>query len=352
MTTLNPHEEANVLIVDDERSNIAVLNTCLSQSGFKHIKGITDSRQAIQNYNDFNPDIILLDIRMPYFDGFELMEQFKKLNDDPPVPIIVLTAELDSSTRYRALEAGAKDFLTKPFDILEVSLRMANILENQLLNKKLQTVNMNLEIKVLDRTAEINQTRLSIIHRLGQAAEFRDNETGNHIIRMSQYCAFLGTMIGLDGEHCDLLLSTSPMHDVGKIGIPDNILLKPGKLNQEEWEIMKTHVTIGGKLFSGDQSDLMVMAKRIALEHHEKYDGTGYPNGLKGEEISIEGRIVGICDVFDALTSERSYKKAWSVDDAMSEIIKGKGLHFDPHLVEKFQEILPGILRIKENISD
>ncbi len=203
-----------------------------------------------------------------------------------------------------------------------------------------------------ERNRQLEKTRQEIIQRLGRAAEYRDNETGMHVVRMSHFSEALAKKANLSKEQCDLILQASPMHDVGKIGIPDNVLLKPGKLVGEEWTKMQTHVEVGASILSGSDSKLMQLAEEIAATHHEKYDGTGYPKGLKGEEISIEGRIVPICDVFDALTSERPYKKAWTVEDAMELIKKEKGKHFDPDLVDHFVSILPEILDIKERYSE
>ncbi len=203
-----------------------------------------------------------------------------------------------------------------------------------------------------ERNRQLEKTRQEIIQRLGRAAEYRDNETGMHVVRMSHFSEALAKKANLSKEQCDLILQASPMHDVGKIGIPDKVLLKPGKLEGEEWTKMQSHVEVGAAILSGSDSELMQLAEEIAATHHEKYDGTGYPNGLKGEEISIEGRIVPICDVFDALTSVRPYKKAWTVEDAIDLIKEEKGKHFDPDLVDKFVSILPEILEIKERYSE
>jgi HD-GYP domain-containing protein (c-di-GMP phosphodiesterase class II) len=211
----------------------------------------------------------------------------------------------------------------------------------------------NFMIEMLkERNRQLEKTRQEIIQRLGRAAEYRDNETGMHVVRMSHFSEALAKKANLSKEQCDLILQASPMHDVGKIGIPDNVLLKPGKLEGEEWTKMQTHVEVGASILSGSDSKLMQLAEEIAATHHEKYDGTGYPNGLKGEEISIEGRIVPICDVFDALTSVRPYKKAWTVEDAVELIKTEKGKHFDPDLVDHFVSILPEILEIKERYSE
>jgi len=289
---------------------------------------------------------------MPEMDGFEVMEQLSKLIDGDYLPVLVLTAQTDTETRLRALEIGAKDFLTKPFDKTEVLQRIYNMLEVRILYNQQRNQSEILEAKVRERTQELSDTRLEIIRRLGRAGEYRDNETGMHVIRMSKSCQRMALAAGLGEEVAEVILNASPMHDVGKIGIPDAILLKPGKLNSEEWEIMKTHSEIGADILSEHSSDMIKMAQHIALTHHEKWDGSGYPNCLKGEEIPIEGRIAAICDVFDALTSDRPYKEAWPVEKAVTFINENSGSHFDPNLVKLFNEILPEILNIRNQYAD
>jgi len=345
MITEQERLNAKILVVDDQSANTMLLEKMLKQAGYTQVQSTNDSRQAANIYLEYLPDLVLLDLNMPYIDGFQVMEQLKVLEENSYAPVLVLTAQADEKNQIRALHSGAKDFLGKPFSSAEVLARINNMLEVRLLNK-------NLEQKVRERTQELNSTRLEVIRRLGRAAEYRDNETGNHVIRMSKYSALLGQEIGLDEEKCELILNASPMHDIGKIGIPDNILLKPGKLDSAEWEIMKTHVTIGGEILSGDDSALIVMARVMTMEHHENWDGSGYPKGLKGKEISLQGRIVPVCDVFDALTSERPYKKAWTVENALAEIKNLSGVKFEPFLVEKFLNILPEVLKIKASYSD
>ncbi len=345
MITEQERLNAKILVVDDQPVNTLLLGKMLKQAGYIQVRSTNDSRQAINAYHEYEPDLVLLDLNMPYMDGFQVMEQLKAIEENSYAPVLVLTAQADEDNQLRALHSGAKDFLGKPFSSAEVLARINNMLEVRLMNK-------NLEKKVKERTVELNDTRLEVIRRLGHAGEYRDNETGYHVIRMSNYSALLGKEIGLDDEKCDLILNASPMHDIGKIGIPDNILLKPEKLDGDEWEIMKTHVTIGGEILSGNDSRLIVMARTLAMEHHENWDGSGYPKGLKGEEISLQGRIIPICDVFDALTSERPYKKAWTVENALAEIKNQSGLKFEPFLVEKFLHILPEVLKIKNAYSD
>lgn len=344
---------ANILIVDDQLLNIKLLEKILQQAGYQNIYSTSDPRQAVPMFIEHQIDILLLDIRMPHLNGFEVMELLNEKVGEDYLPILILTAELTSETRAKALGNGAKDFLTKPFDQLEVLQRIHNIIEVRLLHKHLKNYNKTLEEAVAKRTEELELSRYEIIERLGKAAEFKDNETGNHILRMSQYSHLLAKAKGLEKEQCDLILLASPMHDIGKIGIPDNVLLKPGKLDADEWEIMQSHVEIGAELLSGnDEIPLMKMAKNIALTHHERWDGNGYPNGISGEDIPIEGRICAITDVFDALTSERPYKKAWTVEDAMALLHKESGHHFDPSLVPLFEELLDEIIEFKTQHTD
>jgi putative two-component system response regulator len=250
------------------------------------------------------------------------------------------------------LAEGAKDFLNKPFEQAEALNRIYNILDVRLMHNKIRDHNKELEGKVQERTRDIEETRLDVIRRLGRAAEYKDNETGFHVIRMSKYCEQLALKAGMSPEKVSVILNASPMHDVGKIGIPDAVLLKPGKLDADEWEIMKSHSIIGGEILSEGDSDLMRMAQTVALTHHENYDGSGYPNGLAGEEIPVEGRITAICDVFDALLSDRPYKKAWTFDEAVGFMREQSGIKFDPELLELFLGITDKIMEIKERWSD
>ena len=337
---------AAILIVDDQPVNVKLLEKVLLAEGYPNIISTTDSREAVGLYLTHQCDLVLLDLNMPHIDGFGVMQELRKVAEDYP-PVLVLTALKDRDSRVRALENGARDFVSKPFDRVELLSRIRNMLEVRLLNKAIKQQNLLLEEKVLERTRELDETRLEIIRRLGRAAEYRDNETGLHIIRMSQYSQLLGLADGMTDAEGDMLLNASPMHDIGKIGIPDHILLKPGKLTPEEWAIMKTHSTIGAEILSGHQSELMQMARQIALAHHEKWDGSGYPKGFAGDEIPLVGRIVAVADVFDALTTVRPYKKAWNVEDAVDYIAQNRATHFDPRIVDLFMQNLPDILAVR-----
>ncbi len=345
-------EEAKILIVDDTKPNVVLLEEMLSGFGYKRIQSVTDSRQAIHMYEVFRPDVLLLDLNMPHVSGFEIMEQLKTIESDSYAPILVLTAQSDTETKRRALEVGAKDFIVKPFDFNETLQRIGNMLEIRLLHKQTKEQNKYLERTVYERTKLLEDTRLEVVERLGRAAEYRDNETGNHVVRMSRFSAILARAAGMHENYCHLILHASPMHDIGKIGIPDNILLKPGKLDEQEWEIMKTHSTIGGEILSGGKSDLLKMAQTIALSHHEKWDGSGYPLSLKGNDIPFEGQIVAICDVFDALSSERPYKKAWPLEKTLDLIKEQSGKHFNPKIVDYFLKSLDEILKVQKQYQD
>lgn len=343
---------AHILIVDDEETNVKLMRHLLEHSGYKNILSTCDPREVLPICQNNPVDLILLDLNMPYLNGYAVMRLlFQEWGDDTP-PILVVTAQASTDFKQKAFDAGARDYLTKPFEINEVMSRVRNLLYVKLFHDSLLKQNEILEQKVSERTREIYSTRLEIVRRLGRAAEYRDNETGLHIVRMSKMSELLGLACGMDIYDCDLMLNASPMHDIGKIGIPDRILLKPGKLDPDEWEIMKTHTIIGGGILSGDDSELLVMAREIAITHHEKWDGSGYPNQLQGEAIPLVGRIVAVADVFDALTSERPYKKPWSVEDAVAFMNKQQGQHFDSRVMRHFNEILPEIVGIKDQYAE
>lgn len=343
---------ARILVVDDERANLILMDRLLRAEGYTDLVLIEDPREVIAAYQEARTDLLLLDIRMPHLTGFEIIDQLVALNDPLMPPILVLTAEHSHDHLLRALQAGARDFIGKPFDRAEVLVRVRNMLDVQLAHRMTFDQRHLLERLVHDRTREIRETRLQVVQRLGRAAEYRDNETGLHILRMSHTSALLARRLGWDEARCEVMLHASPMHDIGKIGIPDSILLKPGRLTPEERRIMQTHTTIGGDILSGGESDLLRMARDIALTHHEKWDGSGYPRGLAGEAIPMAGRIVALADVFDALTSERPYKKAWEVEEALQWIRESADGHFDPRLTELFFRVLSEILAIRERFSE
>jgi putative two-component system response regulator len=353
-------KNANILLVDDEESNLKLLTRILQSAGYQNIVATRDPRQTLPLLQEHRSDLLLLDLNMPHMNGYEVMDLLKsQITSDEQPPILILTAQSMQDYRQRALDSGARDYVTKPFDIEELLSRVRNLLEVHCAQKFMRNQNHILEDMVEARTRalqdadqKLRESRLQVVRRLGRAAEYRDNETGLHIIRMSKIAALLGQAAGMDEESANLLLNASPMHDIGKIGIPDHILLKPGRFEPEEWEIMKTHAQIGADILAEDDSDLLRMAREIALTHHEKWDGSGYPNGLQGEAIPLVGRITALADVFDALTSERPYKKAWSIDDAVALIKSESGKHFEPTLVEHFLQQLPGILEIRDEYAE
>jgi putative two-component system response regulator len=343
--------QAKIMVVDDQPGNLLLLAKLLHNEGFAQVVEVLDSREAEPTYLREQPDLVLLDLNMPHLDGFAVMARLREIAPEG-APILVLTAQMDQETRVKALQSGARDFISKPFDRYEVMARIRNQLEAQLLYRKVRMQNESLEQTVLARTQELMETRLEIVRRLGKACEFRDNETGAHIERMSRYSYVLALRAGLSNKHAEKILNASPMHDVGKIGIPDAILLKPGKLMPEEFDVIKKHPAIGEHILSGSDSPLIQLAEMIAHTHHEKWDGSGYPRGLRGEEIPIEGRITAIADVFDALTAIRPYKKAWDVNEAADFILKNAGTHFDPALAALFIQTLPELLEIRAEFPD
>jgi len=332
-----------ILVVDDAPENIDVLSGVLSTS-YK-IKAAINGEKALKIAFASSPDLILLDIMMPGMDGYEVC---RRLKDDPRtknIPVIFVTAKSDVKDETHGFELGAVDYITKPVSPPIVLARVHAQLA-------LYDQNRELEEKVKQRTAELNETRAEIIQRLGRAAEFKDNETGMHVIRMSHYSRIIAKAIGFDDTEADLLLDAAPMHDLGKIGIPDNVLLKPGKLDADEWDLMKKHPEFGAEILGEHESKLLHMARIVALTHHEKWNGQGYPSGLAGEDIPLVGRIVAIADVFDALTTERPYKDAWPVEKAVNLIKEEAGQHFDPALASAFLDNLPEILNVKEKYAE
>jgi putative two-component system response regulator len=342
--------DARVLIVDDSTVNVNILIHALK--GTYRLGVARSGLVALEYVNKHLPDLVLLDIMMPGMDGYEVCARLKDREETRDIPVIFITAMNDTHDKAKGFEMGAVDYITKPFEVVEVRARVKTHLALRRSNELLKDQSRRLEEKVRERTRDLRETQLEILNRLGRAAEYRDNETGLHIQRIGHYCARLARALGLDEDQCELLQNASRMHDIGKIGIPDGILLKPGKLEPKEWEIMKTHPGIGAEILSGNGSKLVTTAREIALTHHEKWDGSGYPAGLKGEEIPLSGRIVCVCDVFDALISRRPYKEPWPLDKAVAEIRRGSGAQFDPALVEVFLRALPELVEVAEQFAD
>jgi len=337
-------DKQTILVVDDTPGNIDILSSVL-RSKYK-VKAALNGERALKiARGEDKPELILLDIMMPDIDGYEVCRRLKADPATANIPVIFITAKNQEEDEKLGLELGAVDYIAKPISPPIVLARVQTHLA-------LYDMHRELRHKVMVQTEQLIDTRLQIIHRLGRAAEFKDNETGLHVIRMSHYSRLIAEAYGGNEEWSDLVFCASPMHDIGKIGIPDRVLLKPGKLDKDEWEIMMTHSAIGGEIIGTDDSPLLKLSATIAMTHHEKWDGSGYPNGAIGEDIALEGRIVAIADVFDALTSERPYKKAWSIEDAVKFIDDNSGSHFDPKLVLLFHEVLPQILDIKEQYAE
>jgi putative two-component system response regulator len=326
-----------ILAVDDEASNLLLLRRMLERAGYTRVATETDPSRAIQLFVELRPALVLLDLLMPGMDGLELMERLAPVaGGRSGIPFLVLTADATEETKRRALSSGARDFLTKPFSQSELLLRVRNLLEVQRLHEQLREHNAILERKLGERTRELDQAQLEILVHLALAAEARDDETQEHAWRIGRTCGLIAIALGLPESQIELVQRAAPLHDIGKIGIADAILLKPGKLTDAEFDEVKTHAAIGAEILSGSASPLLRVAERIALTHHEWWDGTGYPHRLRGEEIPLAGRIVAVADVFDALTHQRPYKKAWPVLDAVGEILSQSYQQFDARLVDAF----------------
>lgn len=347
MKTIN---DCTILLVDDTKSNLDVLVNALK--GMYKLGVSLSGEDAVRFAKQNLPDLILLDIVMPGTDGFDVCHRLKADPRTRDIPIIFITAMDDLTHKTKGFDVGAVDYITKPFDITEVKARVKTHLTLKLAGEALKNQNAILEEMVRERTKELRKAQIEVINRLGKAAEYRDQDTGTHINRMSKYCRLMGKALGLSREEYDRLDLASTMHDVGKIGISDNILLKPGKLDTREWESMRSHTRIGEELLSGGTSQLLEVARIIAMTHHEKWDGTGYHQHLKGKDIPLVGRITCICDVFDALISRRPYKDPWPVNEALAEIKKGSGVFFDPELVEVFLSLEPEIRKIVDTHQD
>jgi putative two-component system response regulator len=340
---MSPVHKSVILVVDDAPESIDVLRGVLG--GEYQLKAAINGPSALDLAEHAAPDLILLDVMMPGMDGYEVCRRLKSSAATANIPVIFVTTLSDAASEARGLELGAVDYVTKPYVPILVRSRVRTHIA-------LYRHHIELEQLVAARTVELLETRLEIIRRLGRAAEYRDNETGMHVLRMSQIARAVATSYGMSGQQAELVLQASPMHDVGKIGVPDRILLKPGRLDAQEWEIMKRHTTDGAAIIGDHPSELMTAARLVALCHHERWDGSGYPHGRRGDEIPQMARIVALADVFDALLSVRPYKQAWSVEDTLNLIRAQSGRHFEPRAVSAFLRVLPQCLAIREGYQD
>jgi putative two-component system response regulator len=365
---------AKIMIVDDEPINIMVVAKYLETAGFSRLASTSDSRQAFELIRQEHPDVLLLDIMMPDVDGLEILRQVRAERPFTQLPVIILTAVEDRQVKATALELGATDFLTKPVDPMELVPRVRNAVSIKTYQDHLAYQARELKHQVQRRTAELAASRLEVIHCLGRAAEFRDNDTGMHVVRVGRYAAIIAQQLGFDDAETELLEHAAPLHDLGKIGIPDAILLKQGKLEPEEFELMKRHCEFGIRIVeetsqeerrslpsrlalgAGVQgihrSPTLRMAGLIALTHHEKWDGSGYPIGLRGEEIPIAARITAVADVFDALSSQRPYKPPFPLEHCFAILEEGRGRHFDPQVLDAFFARKDDILTIHYVFAD
>ncbi len=333
-----------ILIVDDTTKNIQLIGSILKNQGYE-VAFATDGTKAIMAIEKHHYDLILLDVMMPGIDGYQTCKKIKSMPNALHIPVIFLTAKTDEESIVKGFDSGGVDYVTKPFNQRELIARV----ETQL---KLKEYEDNLEKNVKSLTKEIEETQREVVQTMGAIAETRSRETGNHVKRVAEYCYVFAKRYGLSEKDALLLKEASPMHDVGKLGIPDAILHKAGKLSNDEWEIMKTHAELGYDMLKFSERPMLKTAATVALTHHEKFDGSGYPKNLVGKEIPIFGRILAICDVFDALGSERCYKKAWPDDDIWELLRSESGKHFDPVLVDIFFDHMDEFIAIRSKLRD
>jgi len=365
--------KSTLLFVDDEPNFLNGLRRILHDLRDQwELHFVTSADEAVAFVREHDTDVVVSDVNMPGKNGFDLLKTMKSDEATRDIPFLMLTGSAELNHKRLALELGATDLLNKPVVREDLQARLVNALRLKSFHDDLKQQNATLEAKVRRRTAALEHSRLDIMWRLAKAGEYRDEETGNHIMRVGSFCRLLGQELGQPASFIDLILLASPLHDIGKIGIPDAILLKPGKLTDEEWVTMRRHCAIGYEILTLEprgmniflewlgappqsmehENPLVTMAASIALNHHEKWDGSGYPNRKKGEDIPLEARITAMADVYDALRSDRPYKKAFNIEESMTIIRQGTGKHFDPQLVEAFERIQPRVEEIREQFSD
>ena len=326
--------DARILIVDDNPDLVWILQTLLEREGYSEFASCTDPACAVDTFLAFEPDIVLLDMHMPGRNGLDVMAQIREITREF-VPVVMLTGDRSPEVRLRALGSGANDFLTKPFEKTEVHLRIRNLLETRRLHQLLRRENESLEQKVAERTSDLERAKVEILQRLAMASEFRDDCTGEHTQRVGQLCERMARVMGLSKRQVELIGAAAPLHDIGKIGVPDHILLKQGPLTTQEWQIMKRHTTTGARMLSNSVSPTLRLGERIALSHHERWDGKGY-HGVSGDATPLAGRLVTVADAFDAMTHPRPYKEALPVEAALEELREQRGRQFDPSVVDAF----------------
>ena len=353
----SPAKPHKIMVVDDEILNRKLIEAMLKPQGYQVMVAV-DGEDCLAKVQEEPPDLILMDIMMPNMNGFEVVTRLKSQEHLALIPIVMVTALQDVGDRVKALEVGADDFLTKPVDRMELRARVRSLLKVKAYNDHMVNYRQELESEVTRQTlalknahAQLRDASLETIFRLARAAEYKDEDTGNHIISMSRISALLADRMGLNSEVVERILYASPMHDIGKIGIPDRILLKNGPLNDEEWNIMRMHTIFGRQILEGSSIGFLRLGEVIALNHHEKWDGSGYPNGLVGAQIPLAGRIVAVADVFDALMCKRPYKPALTVDQTVDIIRAGAGTHFDPKVVDVFLKNLKDIIKLWEGVQ-
>ncbi|NNJ12376.1 response regulator [Chloroflexales bacterium ZM16-3] len=346
--------DKKVLLVDDQEINLQLLERILRHEGFSSVHSLSDPYEVLSTYIEYQPDVILLDLMMPGLDGITIMHLLNQyIPDSVYLPVLVLTADMSPESRREALAVGAKDFLTKPFDPTEVVLRIRNLLETRHLYLQLQKQNQHLSQQVQLGLRDIDEAQTEVILRLAQAAEYRDEDTGLHTQRVGRLSALIARSLGLNDDQIELIRRAAPLHDIGKIAIPDHILRKPGRLTADELRRMQEHAAVGARMLEDSRFPLLQAAHEIALYHHERWDGAGYPQAIKGPDIPIMARIVAVADAFDALTHERPYKRAWSVEESLAELRACSGARYDPRVIEALNKVViqEGLIRPEASVS-
>ncbi|HTQ10884.1 MAG TPA: HD domain-containing phosphohydrolase [Fimbriimonadaceae bacterium] len=343
MPDLTPADlaDSRIFVLDDNPANLLFMERLLGRAGYADIRCCSEPTEAERICLEYNPDLIILDLHMPGMSGYEVLASLRGNGRFPGfLPILVFTADVTGDAKHQALQLGASDFLTKPGDMSEITLRVRNFLEMRRLYRELEEQKSMLEERVVERTQSLIDAQLEIVERLALACDYRDDDTGEHCGRVGDLSYDIAIELGVSKPEADLIRLAAPLHDIGKVGVTDAVLRKPGSLTKNEFEEVKAHTVIGGKILAGSRAEVLQMAHTIALSHHERWDGTGYPAGIRGEEIPLPGRIVAVADVFDALTHKRPYKDPWPLDAALAEIEKSAWTQFDPAVVSAFLRVI------------